>query len=70
MSEGATVGTLQTFKATADNPLTRNVLKTLSKNCRKDSDTRLELRLNSMWTLEKNACLSCRSRALCQSDFF
>lgn len=35
MSEGATVGTLQTFKAVADNPLTRKVLKTLSKNCRR-----------------------------------
>jgi hypothetical protein len=46
MSESdGTLGTLRTFKAAADNPLTRNVLKALSKQCRKDGANRLEVAL-------------------------
>ena len=38
-----TAGTLQTFKAVADNPLTGNVLRALSKHCPKDKGNRLEV---------------------------
>jgi len=60
MSESATLGTLQTFKALADNPLTRNVLKALSKNCPKDGGNRLEIALELYVGVRENACLSCR----------
>ena len=60
MSESATVGTLQTFKAVADNPLTRNVLKALSKNCSKDGASRLEVALELYVGVRKDACLSCK----------
>jgi len=60
MSESATLGTLQTFKALADNPVTRNVLKALSKNCSKDGSSRLEVALELYVGVRKNACLSCR----------
>jgi len=61
MGESAgTVGTLQTFKTVADNPLTRNVLKTLSKDCRKDGGNRLEVALELYVGARQDACLSCR----------
>jgi len=60
LSESATVGTLETFKALADNPLTRNVLKTFSKNCRKDKGNRLEIALELYVGVRKEACLSCQ----------
>jgi len=61
MGESAgTVGTLQTFKTVADNPLTRNVLKALSKDCRKDGANRLEVALELYVGAKQNACLSCR----------
>lgn len=61
MGEGAdTVGTLQTFKTLADNPLTRNILKALSKNCPKDNGNRLEIALELYVAVRKDACLSCR----------
>jgi len=60
MSESATVGTLQTFKALADNPLTRNVLKALSKNCPRDEGNRLEVALELYVGVRENACFSCR----------
>jgi len=56
----ATAGTLQTFKAAADNPLTRNVLKALSKHCNKDGGNRLEIALELYVSTRKDACLSCR----------
>ena len=44
MGESAdAAGTLQTFKAVADNPLTRNVLRALSKHCPKDKGNKLEV---------------------------
>jgi radical SAM protein with 4Fe4S-binding SPASM domain len=60
MSESATAGTLQTFKAVADNPLTRNVLKALSKNCAKDGASRLEIALELYVGVRKDACLFCK----------
>jgi len=61
MGESAvTAGTLQTFKALADNPLTRNVLKALSQNCRRDKGNRLEVALELYVGVRKNACLSCQ----------
>jgi len=60
LSESVTAGTLQTFKALADNPLTRNVLKALSKNCKKDKGNRLEVALELYVGVRKNACLSCQ----------
>jgi radical SAM protein with 4Fe4S-binding SPASM domain len=60
LSESVTVGTLQTFKALADNPITRNVLKTMAKNCRKDKGNRLEIALELQVGVRQNACLSCR----------
>jgi len=60
LSESVTVGTLQTFKALADNPLTRNILKTLSKNCGKDGGNRLEIALELYVGVRKKACLSCQ----------
>jgi len=60
LSEGVTAGTLQTFKALADNPVTRNVLKTMVKNCRKDGGNRLEIALELYVGVRENACLSCR----------
>ena len=62
MSESdGTLGTLRTFKAAADNPLTRTVLKALSKQCRKDGANRLEVALELFVGTRKNACLSCRA---------
>jgi len=55
-----TSGTLQTFKAVADNPLTRSVLKTLSKHCPKDKDNRLEVALELYVGTRKDACFTCR----------
>jgi len=60
LGESVTAGTLQTFKAVADNPLTRNVLKALSKNCRKDKGNRLEIALELYVGVRENACLSCQ----------
>lgn len=60
MGESVTAGTLQTFKALADNPLTRNVLKTMSKSCRKDGGNRLEIALELYVGVRKKACLSCQ----------
>jgi radical SAM protein with 4Fe4S-binding SPASM domain len=60
MGESATIGTLQTFKAVADNPLTRNVLKALSKNCKRDRASRLEVALELYVGARENACLACR----------
>jgi len=61
MSESAdTAGTLQTFKAVADNPLTRNVLKALSRHCPKDKGNRLEVALELYVGARKEACFSCR----------
>ena len=55
-----TAGTLQTFKAVADNPLTRNVLKALSRHCPKDKGNRLEVALELYVGARKEACFSCR----------
>jgi len=60
LSESVTAGTLQTFKALADNPLTRNVLRTMSKSCRKDRGNRLEIALELYVGVRKKACLSCQ----------
>ncbi len=61
MGESAeTAGTLQTFKAIVDNPLTRNVLKALSKRCKKDRGNRLEVALELYVGIRKDACFSCR----------
>jgi len=61
MSESAdTVSTLQTFKTVADNPLTRNVLKALSKYCHKDEGNRLEVALELYVGVRESACISCR----------
>ncbi len=55
-----TVGTLQTFKTVADSPLTRNILKALSKPCLKDEGNRLEVALELYFGSRKEACMSCR----------
>lgn len=55
-----TAGTLQTFKTVADNPLTRNVLKALSKHCSKDNGNRLEVALELYVGAREEACFSCR----------
>jgi radical SAM protein with 4Fe4S-binding SPASM domain len=55
-----TAGTLQTFKAVADNPITRSVLKTLSKRCEKDGGNRLEIALELYVGTRKDACFSCK----------
>jgi len=61
MGESAdTAGTLQTFKVVADNPLTRNVLKALSKRCPRDRGNRLEVALELYVGVRKDACFSCR----------
>jgi len=61
MGESAdTAGTLQTFKAVADNPLTRNVLKALSRRCKKDNGNRLEVALELYVGTRTDACFSCR----------
>jgi len=60
MGESARAGTLQTFKALADNPLTRNVLKALSSYCGKDKGIRLEVALELYVGVRENACLSCQ----------
>lgn len=61
MSESVdTVRTLQTFKAAADNPLTRNILKTLSTNCSKDKGNRLDVALDLYVGARTTACMSCR----------
>jgi len=60
LSESVTAGTLQTFKALADNPLTRNVLKTMSMNCLRDRGNRLEVALELYVGVRKKACLSCQ----------
>jgi radical SAM protein with 4Fe4S-binding SPASM domain len=55
-----TASTLQTFKTAADNPFTRNILKTLSKNCSRDKSNRLDVALDLYVGARNNACLSCR----------
>lgn len=55
-----TASTLQTFKAAADNPFTRNILKALSKNCSKDKSNRLDVALDLYVGARRNACMSCR----------
>ncbi len=61
MGESAdAAGTLPTFKAVADNPLTRNVLRALSKHCPKDKGNRLEVALELYVGARKTACVSCR----------
>jgi radical SAM protein with 4Fe4S-binding SPASM domain len=55
-----TVGTLQTFKTVADNPLTRNVLKALSRYCPKDKGNRLEVALELYVGVREDACFKCR----------
>jgi radical SAM protein with 4Fe4S-binding SPASM domain len=61
MKESAdTVGTLQTFKTVADNPLTRNILKILSKDCPKDGCSHLEIALELYVGVRENACFKCR----------
>jgi len=60
LSESVTAGTLQTFKALADNPLTRNILKTMCKNCGKDRGNRLEIALELYVGVRKKACVSCQ----------
>jgi len=56
----ATAGTLQTFKAVADNAITRNILKTLSKRCSKDNANRLEVALELYVGARQEACFYCR----------
>jgi radical SAM protein with 4Fe4S-binding SPASM domain len=61
MPESAeTAGTLQTFKAVADNPLTRGILKALLNNCLRDKGNRLEVALELYVGIRKKACTSCR----------
>jgi radical SAM protein with 4Fe4S-binding SPASM domain len=60
LGERVTVGTLQTFKAVADNPVTRSILKTLAQNCAEDNGNRLEIALELYVGTRKKACLSCR----------
>jgi len=55
-----TLGTLQTFKTVADNPLTRSILKALSRQCSKDKGNRLEVALELYVGARKDACFSCR----------
>jgi len=55
------VSTLQTFKAVADNPFTRSVLKTLSKHCNRDKANRLEVALELYVGIRENACISCKA---------
>ncbi len=59
-ASAGTIGTLQTFKTVADNPLTRNVLKSLSKYCSKDAGNRLEVALELYVGVRENACFRCR----------
>lgn len=54
-----TVSTLQTFKTVTDNPLTRNVLKALSKYCHKDEGNRLEVALELYVGVRESACFRC-----------
>ncbi len=54
-----TVSTLQTFKTVADNPLTRNVLRALSKYCHKDEGNRLEVALELYVGVRESACFGC-----------
>jgi radical SAM protein with 4Fe4S-binding SPASM domain len=55
----------QAFKAAAENPLTRGVLKTLLRRCSKDRGSRLEVALELFVGARKEACLSCKlSRTL------
>jgi hypothetical protein len=55
-----TLGTLQTFKTVADNLLTRNILKALSKHCHKDEGNRLEVALELYVGVREKACFRCR----------
>ncbi len=55
-----TASAFQAFKAAAENPLTRNLLKTLAQYCAKDKSSRLETALELYVGVRKEACLSCR----------
>jgi len=55
-----TASTLQTFKAAADNPFTRSILKALSKHCSRDKANRLDVALELYVGARKDACVSCR----------
>jgi len=54
------VNTLQTFKAAADNPLTRSILKALSKHCNRDNANRLDVALELYVGIRKDACITCK----------
>jgi len=56
-----TVSTLKTFKAAADNPFTRTILKALSKHCSRDNGNRLDVALELYVGARENACFSCRA---------
>ncbi len=61
MGESAdAASTLQTFKAAADNPFTRSVLKTLAKRCSRDKANRLDVALELYVGARKDACIPCR----------
>lgn len=57
---GDIVNTLQTFKAVADNALTRSLLKALSRNCSRDNRNRLEVALELCVGARERACIACR----------
>ncbi|UCD39506.1 MAG: radical SAM protein [Candidatus Bathyarchaeota archaeon] len=59
-NDADTVSTLQTFKIVADNFLTRNVLKALSKYCNYDKGNQLEVALELHVGVRENACFRCR----------
>ncbi|HID26142.1 MAG TPA: radical SAM protein, partial [Thermoplasmata archaeon] len=53
--------TIQLLKNTVGNPVTRTVLKGMSKYCEKDKKNRIEVAIELYTGQRKNACLSCKA---------
>jgi len=56
-----TTTTISILKATIGNPLTRKLLKGLSKYCEKDGKNRIEVAVELYTGQRENACFSCRA---------
>jgi len=53
--------TIQLLKSTIGNPVTRTVLKGMSKYCEKDKKNRIEVAIGLYTGQRKDACLSCKA---------
>jgi len=53
--------TIQLLKSTIGNPVTRTILKGMSKYCEKDKKNRIEVSVELYTGQREDACLSCKA---------